>query len=145
MPEQKRNRAGKPRQTIMGQHAPNAAQETTWVNIDKVLMQLLTLCKTIDFTTPEGRVFQISGNEQMHGCYERFGVGTRNATRSNLGKEAAARHLQNTERIILYTHHYDDGVVIEGVTSGNAPRSAAAIFLEQLESAVQEFLYPTEK
>lgn len=70
-----------------------------------VFLMLRLMGKTIDFTTPEGRVYQISGHPQMAGCYERFGVGTEDAYRRIVGEEEVMQAFDQTDTFLLYAGH----------------------------------------
>ena len=82
------------------------------MNFPLIFAYLQAVGMNLEWTTSDGRTFQIAGNRQIAGYYERFfppKSGMNHPTRRNLGEQEAKMAFLAVETYKLYSHRLDDG------------------------------------
>jgi hypothetical protein len=79
------------------------------MRIEMILLWLIGLGKVLEWTTGDGRTYQLSGNRQMSGGFERFFHENGHPTRRNAGMlEMQTAFEAAAEPILFYTIMHND-------------------------------------
>lgn len=68
--------------------------------------------KVLDFSTSDGRVFQISGDSRFAGCFERFYCRDSHPTRRNVSEAEVSNHFSRAVSYILYINREGQSVTL---------------------------------
>ena len=73
------------------------------INFDQLMIALLVAGLSLDFTTKDGRVFQIAGDPRFTGFYQRFFHADGHPTRQSIGKDECKLAFADAASFNLYT------------------------------------------
>lgn len=72
------------------------------MRIDQLRIVLEVSSEVLDFTTSDGRVFQIAGDRRFAGCYERHFHADSHPTRRNASEQEVSDHFARAVSFTLY-------------------------------------------